>query len=692
VAGVSEQQAPAQGGGWSKERMANEESVFAALDNAAKDCSGPTARKSHVTFHSKNPMTPQTTPDPEMCSSDFKVRSSAVSNNRESSVHSIPSYVSDAPHELARWSVAGSSYQLSRYSLSSRTSGGITPAADKRGLFRFHVNGKTVTEEEKEELRKVGRCSLNTLVAKFKAPGHFVKKEPALEIPIDLGMGAKASEQSLSSPCSDLLWLDKPGQASDVIGIHAATRTRYSRFVQANYINYNVNVPRQSVLEKSGYSCSKQASMESQQLRQLFTLSNPKRLSSMMSYRVHARTREKLGSVVQSTSSYLCSLVIAATRPRKMARFIAASFVILMVLFLSIVVIGGDYFGDRFLVLHDPDLRGDPGYLVDFFGEKCIYLKRRFQQELKRLENSNRRTGWRTVTFNARDGRLVSALWLPSPVRQSPRVVIAHSGLSNYLDAAVQSAAYYLRSMNISVLAPNLRHHGGYGEFSRQVLRWRHQEQDLLGAWDYAVSDPQGSLGGPVEPGYVGLMGFDWGGLAVQLAFGLEPRISAIFLDGAVRNLRVLLRSKLQATVSSWLVWVWDEQAWTQWKDIVQRDLDKDITPERVVKHRFAAAAKPSAVGIVHSKEDTIVPWKFDDFFTNLPSISVMKWYPSFQGPSTCKKKSETYMDRPDEYKAFLCSFWSRSFDGSSKSQPAKIFFSFPQMPLQRTRLNENII
>ena len=56
---------------------------------------------------------------------------------------------------------------------------------------------------------------------------------------------------------------------------------------------------------------------------------------------------------------------------------------------------------------------------------------------------------------------------------------------------------------------------------------------DLLGAWDYAVADPDGLLGGELEEDQVGIMGFSKGGYGAAIAMGLEPRISACWIDSA---------------------------------------------------------------------------------------------------------------------------------------------------------------
>jgi len=66
------------------------------------------------------------------------------------------------------------------------------------------------------------------------------------------------------------------------------------------------------------------------------------------------------------------------------------------------------------------------------------------------------------------------------------------------------------------------------------TLSWGYDYHlDLLGAWDYAVEDPEGILGAPLSPEKVGIMGFSKGALGAAIAFGLETRIPGAWIDSA---------------------------------------------------------------------------------------------------------------------------------------------------------------
>eukprot|EP00747_Dinoflagellata_sp_TGD_P222632 gnl/TRDRNA2_/TRDRNA2_94334_c0_seq2.p1 gnl/TRDRNA2_/TRDRNA2_94334_c0~~gnl/TRDRNA2_/TRDRNA2_94334_c0_seq2.p1 ORF type:complete len:511 (-),score=65.36 gnl/TRDRNA2_/TRDRNA2_94334_c0_seq2:462-1994(-) len=224
-------------------------------------------------------------------------------------------------------------------------------------------------------------------------------------------------------------------------------------------------------------------------------------------------------------------------------------------LVLSIILVS-DYLAEELMYLDSRAQRGTPESLPDFFAGKCRHLKETFRPVLRFLEAYNARLGWSQVSFSAReDGREVSALFFPSLLSHAPLIVIAHdAGLSN-MDSTVQTAAYFLRLMNFSVLAPNMRNAGS--DFGQRVNHWQNAPRDLLGAWDYATKVLR------FDQHRVGIMGFGFGGLAVQVAFAQEPTIPAIFLDGAVHNVEKLLASLFDQRVPSSFAWLFWGRTWS---------------------------------------------------------------------------------------------------------------------------------
>lgn len=336
------------------------------------------------------------------------------------------------------------------------------------------------------------------------------------------------------------------------------------------------------------------------------------------------------------------------------------------ILIAAVVTIGNSY-GDNFMIFYDVPMRGDPNYLVDFLGGKCLSLKRSLGSLLLDIESHNKRFGWREVVFPARgDKRDVRALYFRAAAG-APRVVLAHGIEANNLDSTVQTVAHFLRLMNISSLVPNLRNHGGRKALNgKQFREWRDQFLDILGAWDYAIADPEAKLGGPLPAKLVGMMGFDFGGFAVQAAFGQEPRIKSILLDGAVHNVRALLDQLVDMEAPLSLGWLFRQQAWSRCEARAERKLHEDSV--HVVEHLLARRAA-GTIGIIHSPEDSIVPIQQHELLLQtLASVHehgirvTMEWYPPFGGDSNCKARREIHLDRPQEYRDFLCRFWRVAF------------------------------
>jgi len=332
------------------------------------------------------------------------------------------------------------------------------------------------------------------------------------------------------------------------------------------------------------------------------------------------------------------------------------------------------YLGFGFM---DSDLRldslGDPGRMADFFDLKCTYLMGRFAPLREDIEAYNVAHGWTEISFSARyDKRSVAALYMPSPANHSPLVVLAHSAASHWLDNTVQTAAYFLRTMNISVLVPDLngRARDKSGIFARQralgvLMHGIEPSWDLLGAWDAAVNDPNDTLGGSRPGRQVGLYGFEYGARAALLAFGGEPGVLGVMLDGNVQDVRKLLLNYITSIVGGFLASVSIQPAWgwTEW--MAQKKLNPDVSRSLGVR------STTGFVGIVHSVDDQVVPIEQRDSLLRAlaghqPGFdTTWQWYPFFLGGSECTSSREVHLDQPSDYRGFLCNFWSTVFDGA---------------------------
>jgi len=343
--------------------------------------------------------------------------------------------------------------------------------------------------------------------------------------------------------------------------------------------------------------------------------------------------------------------------------FLTAIAVLLTVVFLQV----GSAIGKTLMTYHDHPLIGDPQFLPFFYYGACLHLQESFGSTLSELETFNALNGFQQVEFPAvGDGRTVSALWFPN-VRSAPRIVLAHGIEGNNLANAVQTAAYFLRSVGFSVLVPNLRNHAGTGKlgyFQDKTKKWQHQSYDVRGALNAVLLDDLGILNvGPAAPGTVGVMGFDFGSLAAQIAFGQEPSVAALLSDGGVSSVKSLFEYWVQEASGHWPSGLFMAQAVGQCSEVSGTNCDID-TAENL--DSLTARGSSGAVGIIHSADDTVVPREQGKRLAEAVAgqFPTTEWYPEFRTEDeNCKGRREVWLDRPAEYKSFLCNFFATIFD-----------------------------
>lgn len=300
------------------------------------------------------------------------------------------------------------------------------------------------------------------------------------------------------------------------------------------------------------------------------------------------------------------------------------------------------------------------------------------------------------VYFNSRPGHSgqdtvrLAGWWLPArsarlTLNSTMRVVLQHGYRRNSLDHSVQLTGYLLRTIGISALLVDLRDHGASDASQNKHVTWSWAYPlDLLGAWDYAVSDPDGVLGGPLPPASVGILGFSMGGFIAAGAFGLEPLVPALWMDGPpfrvkdvlkqgiVRKLRgnevlASLVAPLAMQCSKWITGV-DLSMYSPISMLSNNTAEgrrsmaavklenngsgDDSTPE----------AEPRPVAIVGNTVDTTVPvsqiHRMLDLFKESPGKFEVKeaWVEHMR----CGAGSHCTMHnwRPQEYQSKLCWFW----------------------------------
>lgn len=138
---------------------------------------------------------------------------------------------------------------------------------------------------------------------------------------------------------------------------------------------------------------------------------------------------------------------------------------------------------------------------------------------------------YETVRFLARDKAVeLEGYYAPSSRACAPTVILVHGRGACKENYEVMMPAAILYNAGYSVLAIDQRNHGGSGTFlqpdGNAYNTWGATEQyDILGAWDYLVSNKS------VATGKIGVAAYSMGAAATTVAFGEEPRLRAAWVD-----------------------------------------------------------------------------------------------------------------------------------------------------------------
>lgn len=151
---------------------------------------------------------------------------------------------------------------------------------------------------------------------------------------------------------------------------------------------------------------------------------------------------------------------------------------------------------------------------------------------------------------------------------------------------------------------PNLRDHGASQDTEHAGIGWGYEYFiDVSTAWRYAVEDPDGDLGGSMDPSKVGIMGLSMGGFASATAFGLLKDAPGLWLDSAVFRPKEVLQYQMKQAVGSFIAWFSIEPAWIWANYLSGVELDLQL-PE----HTLLETMDSRPVYIVHAQDDGIVP------------------------------------------------------------------------------------
>jgi len=301
------------------------------------------------------------------------------------------------------------------------------------------------------------------------------------------------------------------------------------------------------------------------------------------------------------------------------------------------------------------------------------------------LAHYNAQAGWKYVELPPRRGKhgqdhvkKIAAWWLPASDPKAPRIVLQHGNNVNANTQSVTVVAYLLRSMGFACLVPNLRDHGLSDASSHNSIGWGYDYHlDVLGAWDYAVHDPDKKLGGAMSKDRVGLMGFSLGAFVSSIAFGLEPEVPGVWLDSPVFEPREILDSYLDTSRLGFL----SDPAWY----FARKAAGVDLTLQTPAKALSSLASLPPPppppakalsslphaklkrpVAILHNMLDTMVPTsqseELEAFLKTMPDRYEVKEY--YRPTSSCSSSSHCtlMLSNPDVYRQKMCDFWTNVF------------------------------
>mmetsp|Transcript_9338 Transcript_9338/g.22382 ORF Transcript_9338/g.22382 Transcript_9338/m.22382 type:complete len:516 (+) Transcript_9338:109-1656(+) len=338
------------------------------------------------------------------------------------------------------------------------------------------------------------------------------------------------------------------------------------------------------------------------------------------------------------------------------------SLVIIVVTLIIAVVVLGNQVGDELTIEESVSWVGTPNNLVDALRGQCVALKQQALPLIQTIEQYNREFGFREITFTTRSSlKQVAALFLPIE-NASARVVIVHGRGSHGLSSAAQTAGYILRQANISALII-----ASLAATRDHASAWPRDDDVVLGAWDYAVQDPAGLLGGALLPSKVGVMGFDFGGLAAQRAFAREPQVPALLVDGVVHNFEALMNAHVSRLLGDWSSTFLRDLLTDQVRSRCEMNLQTRLAEVSLPTGFVDRADMLSRLGVIRSLDDTFVPG--DEQYELLVSSAAalqadalsLRWSASYAGPQSdsCHELRALHLSSPEEYRRHVCEFFT---------------------------------
>jgi len=313
----------------------------------------------------------------------------------------------------------------------------------------------------------------------------------------------------------------------------------------------------------------------------------------------------------------------------------------------------------------------------DFSKCKGTCIKKKTMQD---LDAFNEKWGGKLVSYKSRvdkDGKTTAKTveltgWLllaPHHTAQTPRMVVQHGFTSNSNKHRTQFFAYQLRKIGFSVLVNNFRDHCYSADSKARINQWGHAAPyDTLGAWDYAVNDPDNVFGGPIDDKFVGVTGFSMGAFTTGSLFGLEGRVPAVWVDAPPFTPKTGFGIGLKTTLAGMGVgFLADILLDPVYSNMVAAAKAKgvDITENYPADTLPKGPDNKRQIFWVGNKDDVTVSYsdgpKLLAVLDKYPKkYKVTDWH--LEGNCNGQTHCEDHIRIPDEYEAKMCTFWTGVF------------------------------
>jgi dipeptidyl aminopeptidase/acylaminoacyl peptidase len=251
--------------------------------------------------------------------------------------------------------------------------------------------------------------------------------------------------------------------------------------------------------------------------------------------------------------------------------------------------------------------------------------------------------GYQDVSIPSRQSGVRLAGWYVPGKPRSPAVLLIHGWRQGSFDSNVLTAAGMLHRRGFTVLLVDLRNHGRSTIVNGHAGFGTTEYQDVLGAWDWLVSEKG------FAPGRIGVYGVSMGAVTALIAMASEPRVTAIFLDSPFFDIQRELREQLR--LKGWPGFLARGSLW------LGRLLFGDDLLSRNPREAFENhAGRPMA--FVHSTADKRIPVAHHEAYAELAKRTGAR--ASFWLVEGAGHVQSEFMF-PEEYERRLTEFFIRS-------------------------------